>query len=200
MKATLKIVWIAALGICLHACESPENSSQVTLGDIPVNLDNARLGSPVLMTYADVPELVRNIEMVGASLYEDSHEIMDTDSRTSSVIAELEIKNGRVLLSSVYYLDEVNEVIVGGHILDAQTGNYSEVSFAGADWDAVFNGNRCPAGYSQLASCGKSNHPTQCIGNALTAYLSENLSSVGDCAAIQVKVSTLNTRVCSKSC
>lgn len=200
MKTALKIFGMAALGICCHSCEPSEDSSQVNLGDIPVALEYARLGGPVLITYKDVPELIGKIGMAGVALYEDSREIMDQDSRTSSVITELELKDGRVLLTSVYYLDEVNQVVVGGHILDRQAGNYNEVSFAGPDWDPVFNGNRCPTGYSQLTSCVNFNDPTQCIGNALTAYVSENLSSMGDCVAIQVKVGALNTRVCGKSC
>lgn len=201
MKTFNQLLLVSIFFLTAFSCDKQDDESKVDMKNVKIDLSSARFGSnPVLLRYADIPELLRNLETLTNSVISDSHDIMATDRRISNVISFVNFKDGRAILTKVYYVDEVNRVVIGGYILNEETGTYTTIAYGEPNWDAIINGGGCPQGYSQLASCENLNNPQGCVGNAVSTYMSAHLSSIGDCVTVQVNVGALNTRVCGKIC
>ena len=200
MKISAYAFLLSLLLLSAISCEKQEDESKVDFNNVKIDLSQARFGSnPVLLHYADVPELLRSLNAPVNSIISDSREIMGQDSRVTDIISIVNFHDGIALLTHVYYLDENSRTVVGGYILDIRTSTYNPVSYGGIDWDSIFNGGQCPGGYSELASCGNFNNPQNCVASAMSTYMASNLSGIGDCVNVQVKVGALNTRVCGKT-
>lgn len=187
----LKVLILLSI-IILNSCNLQSNEELAE----PINLDftNLKIDVEITNTLFTLEEikLQEKVNNKVAKLLKVAKETLLENKSVTNVIYSLNVENGNVRIENILLVNTNTEKVI-------KQQKYN--SKAIPDLDELFNGGRCPSGYTQLASCSNLGDGTEdCIGGALTEYLSKNLTSVGDCTNINVSVGVLSTRVCGETC
>jgi hypothetical protein len=199
MKKKL-IPFVLLFLISTVSCEKNQELDEVKFKDFKVNLSNAKITSnPYLIVYDDIPSLLDKLDSAIDDFYADILDEKNNDPRITDVLANIKFYDGKAIVTEIYFLDASKEELINGLVFDETLGTYQQVNTF-INWDIVLNGASCPSGYSQVGSCNNVNNPENCISNALNQYLSANLTGIGSCVDVNIKVGLINTRICGKNC
>lgn len=154
----------------------------------------------VVFEYASVEDIDKKLDEALPILLEDLKEEINKKNY-SDVIAGLKFHNGRVIVSELVYFRDGNLVLEDSRYFNEEVGEYVPLS-NGMEfiYNEIANGAACPHGYTNLGKCSNIGNTEECLGGLISGYLTKSLTSVGDCANVQVSVGLLNTTVCGKTC
>ena len=182
-----KVKLLLLLAIIALACNPKPEEDIVIEPDL--NLKNLKIDlkiSDVLFEFNQENLKNKTVEKMNNLTFE-SRLLLNENPKATNVIYNLTIKNNKV------YIDNVSLINVNNKKIIKSVKYHSKIE---PDLDLLFNGARCPKGFSQVGSCSNVSGETQeCVGGYLAGYFSENISGVGDCATVQVNVGYFNTRV-----
>ena len=199
MKNTISFIALLFFSISLISCENEETktSNEKIIDEITVDLTASKLGDNVsLMTYSSLQELEDKIPELVSSILDDIEDEKNQDSRTSDAFINLKFVDGKVFLSEIVFYDKINDLFTSGLVLDFDTMLYQTINRIPPH--LLVGG--CPSGYTSLGTCSNFSNPKACVSNKISTFMSANISGLGDCAAVQVSVSSLATTVCGKIC
>src|SRR5690554_126941 len=154
----------------------------------------------VVFEYASIKDIHNKLDNAIPILLEDLKEEINAKNY-SDVIAGLKFHNGRVIVSELVYFRDGNLVLEDSRYFNEEVGEYVPLS-NGMEfiYNEIANSAACPHGYTNLGKCSNIGNTEECLGGLISGYLTKSLTSVGDCANVQVSVGLLNTTVCGKTC
>jgi hypothetical protein len=177
--------------IILNYCDSISKQDFIE----PVNLDLTNLKVDLELTNTlftfDEKNFQEKTNKKVAKLLKLANETLIDNKNATNVIYNLKIENGNVFIENISLVNTTTKKVI-------KQQKYNSKMLP--DFDVLFNGAKCPSGYSQLASFKNTGETQECVGVALAKYLSENLSSVGDCTNVNVSVGLFSTRVFGQTC
>lgn len=185
----LKVLILFSI-IILNSCDS--QSKQDFIEPVILDLTNLKVDlelTNTLFTFDENNFQEKTNKKVEKLLKLANENLIDNKNATN-VIYNLKIENGKVFIENISLVN-----IDSKKVIKQQKYNSKMLP----DFDVLFNGARCPSGYSQLATCSNTGETQECVGGALAKYLSESLSSVGDCTNVNVSVGLFSTRVCGQT-
>jgi hypothetical protein len=159
----------------------------IDLTQLKINLDSLHLGeAQVVFEYQTKKQLKEKSDAFIISIFEEIDGIIKSNSKITNVVFTLKFTKGTAILKDVYVLDAKNETVIS----DPPSKT---------DWDALWNGARCPQGWTDNGNCSSSS----CVANTTQEILTDpdaGINSSGDCTQIQYNRGLLSVRICSRSC
>ena len=190
MKKTILLLAIALFFSCSQETTLQDDLVQerIDFSQLKVTLENPI--SNVVFQYRDKQQLKEQLSSFVENITQESRELLKENEKIKNVVSLIRFQKGQAILVSFAYLDEEGKVIKS--VAKAQRDS--------DPLDEILDGAPCPDGYERIGRCSNIGNTQECIGNHLNDFLSENLSSVGDCAGVQINVGILNTTICGQTC
>jgi hypothetical protein len=159
----------------------------IDLSHLKFNLESLDLKKPQMVyEYQNKTELKEKTAQFMTAIFEEIDGLIQSNSKITNVLFQLEFAKGIATLKEVYVLDGKNEVVISGPV-------------GRTDWDALFNGARCPQGWDDNGSCSSAS----CVATTTQEILTDpdaGINSSGDCTQIQFNRGLLSVRICSRGC
>jgi len=197
LKSLTLIALLLSVNSCSEESTNNEELDTVSFGDFDIDLSKSSFGNAIkVFDYTDKKDLGNKLDKAMYQIITESNDLIK-HSETTDVILNIVFSDGIAIISKIIEFNSNTNKIISANYFDRKTNAYAK-SVPGdlSNLDLA----RCPNGYTQLASCGNLSNPQQCVSNAVSSYLTAEISSIGDCANVQVQVGTFTTRVCGKSC
>jgi hypothetical protein len=189
MKKTILLLAVALFFSCSQETTSQEDLFQenVDFSQLKVTLENPI--SNTLFQYKNKKELQERLSVVSESILQESKELLQEHKEVQRIVSQFSFKDGKATLVGYRYVDKDGKVIKSFSTTQRQSDPVED-----------FLNGACPDGYIRVGRCSNVGDTQKCIGKHLSAYLSDALNSVGDCANVQISVGLLNTTVCGQTC
>lgn len=201
LKKMKKVCLSLVVSLFIFACSENKLNDDFKIENINVDVSKMALNNSIISSYSDKNDFneafCKKINLMHAEILNEIKNSKEFDV----VNLKLKAEQGRFIIEQIIFIDtKSNQVVKLIELVDSALIEVKKDQLSTRNGESSLFG-RCPQGWSTVGSCSNFGGNTQaCVGNHVSAYLSAQISSVGDCARVQVSVGTLTTTVCGQSC
>jgi hypothetical protein len=164
---------------------------------INIKLPDSFLNKIKLFDYSNNIEESKISKSIGY-IIDDSKELIKSDPNVTNITFNIRISDGEAIVSEIFMLN--GNKIYKKYQFNKNTDKYQNVTSNKAQNSPDGPEISCPEGYTSLGKCSNLGDVRECISKKISVYMATHLSSIGDCANIQVSIGTFSTKVCGKTC
>ena len=197
-KKKLLLTCALIIGLLIISCTEDETTNgSPELSNLNLNLEDSNLGKElVLLQYNSVSDIQFNLEKkIELVLNNIRTEITESKGSITDIHIQLNINTGKITIAEFSKFNTGDNSIVEQVVYDQQSNSYNRLP-TGILPDFA----KCPDGFTLIDSCSNVGNTSECVAQAISGFLTEAVSTIGDCAQVQIEVGTFTTKVCGKNC